>query len=110
MNQVMESPWTSQERAIVKTALENAHQREIEAIIQVVRERASGVGSIDEVWQLNDFLSARRFDIDGKYDDGDDELLFVLAKLTKEGWLQSQDLMGLETAKRSKITALARVL
>ena len=106
----MESQWTSQERAIVKAVLAKAHQREIAAIIQVVRERASEVRSIDEVWQLNDFLSARRFDIDGKYDDGEDEILFVLAKLTKEGWLNPQDLVGIESAKLSKITALTRVL
>jgi len=106
----MTSHWTAQERAVIKAALANAHQREIAAIIQVVQERASAVTSIDEVWQLSDFLSARRFDIDGKYDDDEDEALFVLAKLTKEGWLQSQDLAGLEAAKRSKVAALARVL
>jgi hypothetical protein len=110
MNQVTTSQWTSQERAVVKCALANAHHREIAAIVQVVRERASEINSIDEVWQLNDFLSARRFDIDGKYDDGEDEILFVLAKLTQEGWLQSHDLVGLEAAKLSKIAALTRVL
>jgi hypothetical protein len=110
MNQVTTSQWTSQERAVVKSALANAHQREIAAIVQVVRDRASEINSIDEVWQLNDFLSARRFDIDGKYNNDEDEVLFVLAKLTQEGWLQSQDLVGLEAAKLSKITALTRVL
>lgn len=110
MSQVTTSQWTAQEQAVVKAALANAHQREIAAIIQVVKERASTVSTIDEVWQLSDFLSARRFDVDGKYDDDEGEMLFVLAKLTKEGWLQSQDLVGLETAKLSKITALTRVL
>jgi hypothetical protein len=110
MKQVTEAQWTSSELAIAKTALANAYQREIEAIIQVVRERAHEVSAIDEVWQLNDFLSARRFDIDGKYDDREEEILFVLAKLTKDGWLRPQDLDGLEPAKRSKITALTRIL
>ena len=110
MNQTTTSQWTSQERAVVKAALANAQQREVEAIVEVVRKRASEVRSIDEVWQLNDFLSARRFDIDGKYEDGEDEILFVLAKLTQEGWLQAQDLAGIETAKLSKIAALTRVL
>jgi formate-dependent nitrite reductase cytochrome c552 subunit len=110
MKQVTESQWTAQEREIAQTALANAHKREVEAIIQIVRERANEVRSIDEVWQLNDFLSARRFDIDGKYDDREEEILFVLAKLTKDGWLQAQDVEGLEAEKRSKITALARIL
>lgn len=110
MKPVIESQWTAQEKEIAKTALINAQTREVEAIIQVVQEQARAVESIEDLWRLNDFLSARRFDIDGKYDDREEEILFALAKLTKEGWLQPQDIEGLASAKRSKISALTRVL
>ncbi|WP_017298658.1 hypothetical protein [Nodosilinea nodulosa] len=110
MEQVTENQWSTQERSIARGALSAAQQRELAALIKLVRETASNVNSIDEVWNLHDFLSARRFDIDGKYDDRDDEILFVLAKLKKDGWVQSDDLTGLEPAKISKITALTRVL
>jgi hypothetical protein len=111
MKQVTESQWTVQERSLVKAALAIARSREVEAIIQVVRQQSGHLTTLDEVWQLHDFLSARRFDLDGKYgDDGDEEILFLLAKLTKDGWLTSQDLAGLEDAKLSKIKALTRVL
>lgn len=110
MKQVAELQWTIQERERAQEALAVARRREIAAIIQVVRGRASEVSSIEDVWLLNDFLSARRFEMDGKYDDREDEILFVLAKLTKDGWLLPEDLVGLESAKLSKIKALARVL
>lgn len=112
MKQVTESQWTVQEISLVKAALAHAHSREVDAIIQVVRQRSSEITSLEDVWQLNDFLSARRFDLDGKYDDSEneEEILFVLAKLTKDGWLGAQDLAGLEASKLSKIAALTRVL
>jgi hypothetical protein len=110
MKQVTETQWSAHEKAAAKAALIMAQQRELDSLIKLVRETASQVSSIDEVWHLHDFLSARRFDIDGKYDDRDDEILFVLAKLKKDGWVLSEDLIGLEPAKISKITALTRVL
>jgi hypothetical protein len=112
MKQVTESQWTVQEISLVKAALANARNREVEAIVQVVRQRASKVTSLEDVWQLNDFLSARRFDLDGKYNDrdNDEEILFALAQLTKDGWLGAEDLVGLEASKLSKIAALTRVL
>jgi hypothetical protein len=63
-----------------------------------VRETAGQVNSIDEVWHLHDFLSTRRFDIDGKSGDQEDELLFVLAQLKKDGRLLAEDLAGLGSA------------
>jgi len=110
MKQVIESEWSNQERTIAQAALSAARQRELEALVKTVRETASQVNSIDEVWHLHDFLSARRFDIDGKSGDREDELLFVLAQLKKDGWLLIEDLTVLGSAKISKITALTRVL
>jgi hypothetical protein len=110
MKQVIDTQWSVEERAIAQTALSAAQQRELEALVRTVRETASQVNSIDEVWHLHDFLSARRFNIDGKYDDREDELLFVLAQLKRDGWLLPEDLTGLESAKISKIAALTRVL
>jgi hypothetical protein len=110
MKQVIESEWSNQERTIAQAAMSAARQRELAALVNTVRETARQINSIDEVWHLHDFLSARRFDIDGKYDDREDELLFVLAQLKKDGWLLPEDLAGLGSAKISKITALTRIL
>ncbi len=108
--QVSKTHWSVQEQQIVKTALQTARKRETDGLVQWVREKATQVEQLNDVWRLNDFLSARRFDIDGKYDDREEEVLFVLAKLTKEGWLAAEDLAGLEPAKLTKVAALTRIL
>jgi len=108
--QVSKAEWSAQEQQIAKEALEGARIREVDSLVQLIREQASKIDNITDVWRLNDFLSARRFDIDGKYDDREDEMLFVLARLVKEGWVMTDDLQGLEGAKLAKIAALKRIL
>lgn len=108
--QVSKTQWSSQEMAVVKTALRTAYERETASVVQSVREKASKISHIDDLWHLNDFLSARRFDIDGKYDDREEEVLFVLAKLMKEGWLTAADLDGLDSEKLTKMRALTHIL
>ncbi len=108
--QVSQVQWSDQETAIAESALRTAHQREISALVQTVRDRATHLQQVDDIWHLHDFLSARRFDIDGKYDSRASEILFVLSKLVKEGWVSLDELSGLEAGKLAKITALTRVL
>ncbi|MGD1858995.1 MAG: hypothetical protein ACFB0E_03375 [Leptolyngbyaceae cyanobacterium] len=108
--QVSETQWSSQEMAVAKTALKTAYERETASMVKSVREKASEISHVDDLWHLNDFLSARRFDIDGKYDDREEEVLFVLAKLIKEGWLAAADLDGLDSEKLTKMKALTHIL
>ena len=64
---------------------------------------------LDDVWRLHDFLSTIRHEIDGKYDYRDSVLIFVLAQLLKEKWLQLNELEGLAKDKLAKIAALGRM-
>ncbi|WP_204139833.1 hypothetical protein [Halomicronema sp. CCY15110] len=107
---VSKTQWLSQEMAVAKTALRTAYERETASVVQSVRKKASEISHIDDLWQLNDYLSARRFDLDGKYDDREEEVLFVLAKLMKEGWLTAADLDGLDSEKLTKMKALIHIL
>jgi len=108
--QVSKTQWSSQEIAVARAALRAAYERETASLVQSVREKTSEISHIDDLWHLNDFLSARRFDIDGKYDDREEEALFVLAKLMKEGWLTVADLDGLDSEKLAKMKALTHIL
>jgi hypothetical protein len=108
--QTSELQWTSFEQSIAKAAIDNAHQREIEALVRVVRDQASSITSTDAVWQLHDFLSARRHELDGKYDDREAASVFTLASLVKDGWLTLGELAGLTQDKLAKISALTRML
>lgn len=104
-----ELAWSNTEELVAKAAFDKAYEREISALIQEVRHRATTIDQMNDVWQLHDFLSARRHDVDGKYDYRSSVLLFVLAQLVKEGWLKLEELEGLERSKIAKISALTRM-
>ena len=104
-----EVDWSNTEKNIAQAAFERAYKREIEAVIEDVRQRASAIAQPDEMWQLHDFLSARRHDIDGKYDYRYSVLIFVFAGLIKDGWLHLDELKGLDTDKLTKVAALTRI-
>ncbi|MBH8578172.1 hypothetical protein I8752_35550 [Nostocaceae cyanobacterium CENA369] len=106
---VSEVEWSTTEQEIAKAAFEKAYEREIEAVIQQVRQRASVMTQPNEIWQLHDFLSARRHEIDGKYDYRYSVLIFVFASLIKDGWLHLDELQGLEKDKLTKVVALTRM-
>ncbi|MDJ0725947.1 MAG: hypothetical protein QNJ38_12615 [Prochloraceae cyanobacterium] len=101
--------WTETEQKIASEALQKAYEREMDSLIKEVRHQASSLEKLDDIWHLHDFLSARRHEIDGKYDFRDSVLIFVFARLVKEGWLDLDRLDGLDRDKITKISALARM-
>jgi hypothetical protein len=107
--EVSKGEWSTMEEQLAQKAFRIAYEREIEALIGEVRDRSSSIAQINDLWNLHDFLSARRHDIDGKYDYQESALIFVFARLLKEGWLKIDELDGLSADKRTKIAALSRM-
>jgi hypothetical protein len=107
--QVSTTEWSKTEKEVAQEAFEKAYEREIEALKRTVREKVDEIAELDDVWRLHDFLSARRHDIDGKYEYRDSVLIFVFARLVKEGWLHLDELDRLDADKLAKIAALARM-
>ncbi|PHJ55991.1 hypothetical protein VF14_34910 [Nostoc linckia z18] len=107
--QVSDTEWSTAEKQLAQTVFKRAYEREISALIEEVRDRASAIAEIDDMWRLHDFLSARRHDIDGKYDYRYSVLIFVFARLVKEGWLALDELNELDKDKITKVAALARM-
>lgn len=101
--------WSESETKAAHEAFKKAYDREIKNLMNKVRETTAEITEIDELWQLHDFLSARRHDIEGKYDYRYSVIIFVLARLLKEGWLDVEELQALERDKLAKITALSRM-
>jgi hypothetical protein len=108
MTQV-ENHWSVTEKTAAEAALKKAYDREIEALLEYVRETSSKILQSEDVWQLHDFLSARRHDIDGKYDNRESFLVFTLSKLVKDGLLELSELEGLSADKRAKVSILTRM-
>jgi hypothetical protein len=106
---VNEVEWSNTEKNIAKEAFNKAYVREVNNLIKEVREQANLISDLNHLWQLHDFLSARRHEIDGKYDYRDSVLIFVFAKLINEDLLHINELEGLAKDKLTKIAALARM-
>ncbi|MGB3509377.1 MAG: hypothetical protein WBA93_09065 [Microcoleaceae cyanobacterium] len=110
MMQLIDTDWSETEKKIANIALEKAKEREINALIEVVRQQSSEISKLDDLWHLHDFLSARRYDIDGKYDSRNSTVIFALAGLVKEGWLHLDELDGLDRGKITKVSAMTRIV
>ncbi|EKU96222.1 hypothetical protein Lepto7375DRAFT_0201 [Leptolyngbya sp. PCC 7375] len=109
MTQDSDISWSSRDKKIAEEALKKAYEREVAALISYVQEKAKLLTVLEDVWQLHTFLSASRHDIDGKYDDAEPSLAYILSRLIKDGWLDSSELEGLSTDKRAKVTILTRI-
>jgi hypothetical protein len=107
--QVNEISWSETEQKVAEVAFKVAYERETAALVRDIRESAEAIAGLDDIWRLHNFLSAKRHEIDGKYDFDFSALLFVFSTLIKQGWLQIEELEGLEREKLAKITALARM-
>ncbi len=107
--QVTDTEWSQTEQNIAQAAFDKAYNREINALIREINEKASVISQIEDIWGLHDYLSARRHEIDGKYDYRYSVLIFVFARLLKEGWLRLDELEGLAADKLKKVTALSRM-
>jgi Photoprotection regulator fluorescence recovery protein len=104
-----ETGWSETENNTAQEILNRAYDREILALMEKIRFQASEIVELDDIWRLHDFLSAKRHEIDGKYDNRSSVLIFVLARLLKEGWVHLDELKDLDKDKRAKITSLARM-
>jgi hypothetical protein len=107
--QAIDTDWSELEKQVAEKAFQEAYKRETKALVSEICEKASLMTEIQDIWGLHDYLSAKRYDIDGKYDFDYSALLFVFAKLVKEKWLSLDDLNGLETSKVAKVMALSKM-
>jgi hypothetical protein len=99
--------WTPQEQVIAQGAFDLAHGRAVSELIRKVQGHASGVTSVEALWQLHDFLSTQRHDMEGRFDFRLEGILFVFASFVKDGLLAVDELDGLEPEKLAKIKAMA---
>ena len=104
-----ENKWSETEEKIAKQALHIAYERETSALIEKIRDRASSITRLEDLWYLHDLLSTKRHEIDGKYVYNYPTIVFDFALLVKEGWLYLDELKGLKPEMLAKISALTRM-
>lgn len=100
--------WTAEEQDLARTVFELAHKREVEVLIDRLRSQVAALSCAEQIWELHDFLSTERHAIEGRLAFRLEGLLFVFAGFVKEGLIRLEELEGLSSDKRTKISAMAR--
>jgi len=101
--------WSQREKSIARAAYNKAYRNESDNIIKTVKQKANTLSEAKGIWELEDYLSEKRREMDIKYDYRYSVLIFVLGRLVREGWANIEDLEGLEKVKLERIRSIARV-
>ena len=104
-----QTQWNHKEIQISQKVLKKAYGRETEALIAQVKQEINHMADIEQLWQVHDLLSSKRYDLDGKYDTREPMLVFTFAQLLKEGWIELGELNGLDATKLAKISSLSKM-
>lgn len=99
--------WSKSEKTIARKAFDQAVEKEHAMLASRIQTMAQKLDDRDNIWTLHDFLSKKRREIDQKYDYRYSVLLFVFARLMREGWIEAADLQGLSEEKTRLILDLA---
>ncbi|WP_211256223.1 hypothetical protein [Edaphobacter aggregans] len=87
--------WSPTEKTIARKAFDRALGRELEAVILEAKSKAANIQEPSGLWELEQYLTQRRQEIDRKYDYRDSVLPLVLANLLRGGRLNENELHGL---------------
>jgi len=99
--------WSTGEKKAARRAFEVAYERECAALIAKLKEQTNRASDANDLWQIQEFLAAARKETDRKYDYRYSVLIWVFARLMREGWLTVADLSGLREDKIEEIKSLA---
>ncbi len=95
--------WSESEKKLARRLFDAALEAELNDTISEFKTKASAVASAGQMWELESFLSARRRDIDAKYEYRYSQLLFVFGRLVREGRISREQLRGLAEEKLQAI-------
>jgi len=102
----MNCKWSKKDKEIAKKAFNNAYNRECMSLINEVN--GSNIQNPEQLWNLCDRLCNRRKEIEEKYDYRYSVLIFVFARLIKDGYLNYEELSGISREIIEKIKILLK--
>ncbi len=104
---VRDLTWSKTEKKIARAAFDNAYRREMQEIKEKVQKKVQNFKEDQDVWELYNYLRARRKDMGGKYDYRYSVLIYVFGRLLREGYVTEEELQGLS---EEKITYIKRLV
>jgi|HubBroStandDraft_6_1064221.scaffolds.fasta_scaffold1604520_1 hypothetical protein len=87
--------WSAAEKVIARKAFNLALERELQAVILEAKSRAAKIQQPSDLWELEQYLTQRRQEINRTYDYRYSVLPLVLGKLLSSGHLVEDELHGL---------------
>jgi hypothetical protein len=99
--------WSDSEKKIARRAFDAAIQRERAAVMSRFKELAASASTPQEMWDVEDYLTKQRRQIDAKYDYRYLQLVFVFGRLLREQWVKEEELEGLSEEKLVYIRRIA---
>jgi Photoprotection regulator fluorescence recovery protein len=102
--------WTRSEKKIARKAFDAALKRELEEVIQEAKQRAGQIKEPSDLWDLENYLTRRRKEINSKYDSRGSRMTHVLGKLLYEGRLGEEQLRSLSREKLDAIRSYKEFL
>lgn len=99
--------WSKTEKEVARQAFGRAYERECKELSNKVKEMANTAKTPEDIWELHEFLTEKRKEIDEKYDYRYSVLILVFGRLLREGWIGLDDLEGLDEDKITKIKNIA---
>ncbi len=98
--------WSKAEKKIARKAFDLAYERECAGLIRKIQAKAEKLSDPDDIWKLHNFMKKEIRNIGQTYDYRYSVLIWVLARLVKDGWLTIDDLKGLSEDKLKRINNL----
>ena len=95
--------WSPSEKKIARSAYDSALESALTRIITEFKSKAAAVTTPPEMWKIEDYLRQKRREIDEVFDYRYSVLIFVFARLIREGHLDESRLAGLSEEKREMI-------
>ena len=105
-----EPTWSKSEKAIARTAFDAALKRELQEVMRQAKQMANEIKEPTDAWDLEDYLTERRKEINRKYDYRYSQLTHVFGRLLYEGRVSEEELGGLREDKLKPIRSIAKFL
>jgi hypothetical protein len=102
--------WSPSEKVIARKAFDLALDRELQSVTLEAKSKAAKIQEPSGLWELEQYLTQRRNDIDRMYDYRYSVLPLVLANLLSSGRLVEDELHGLREDKLDCIKRAAKYL
>ena len=99
--------WSDAEKKVARRAFDSALKRECAAIMQNLKELSIKAENTDDIWAIHDYLTEQRKAIYEKYDYRYSQLIYVFGRVLREGWINDEDIEGLNEEKRQAIHHIA---